>query len=409
MKRFKHSSLMLAAATMMAVPLASAAPTTATNTSPVTFHAWNGSSLLRGEFDTGAQFSISQGRPGLTLRPGSKTGSWTSPVYESAAVGDLVSSWQASTPTGTWIETRLSVRAGGHWSQWYQMGQWASDASTIQRTSINDQSDADGTIYTDTYVAGDNGQPTAYRLREILHSTGTARPMVYQIGATTSNLTGAPPTTSATTMTHTVDLPVPQYSQEIHAGEYPAYGGGGEVWCSPTSTAMVMAYWHKGPSAADLATLPADPTSGAHGRPDPQVDWAAIHTWDIGYEGTGNWPFNTAYASSYGLDGSVRQYASLRDIESWIKRGVPIVVSIAWNNTDASPDNDLTGAPIAKTGGHLMVVRGFTAAGDVIAGDPAAPANSSVRRVYQRSQFERDWLNASTGTTYVIKPSSIRG
>jgi hypothetical protein len=51
-----------------------------------------------------------------------------------------------------------------------------------------------------------------------------------------------------------------------------------------------------------------------------------------------------------------------------------------------------------------MVVRGFTASGDVIANDPASPDNASVRRVYKRAQLERNWLRASHGATYVIGP-----
>jgi len=136
---------------------------------------------------------------------------------------------------------------------------------------------------------------------------------------------------------------------------------------------------------------------------DGVVDWAAIHTWDYVYDGAGNWPFNTAYASEYGLDGSVRQYSTLQAVESWVRGGVPIVVSIRWDNTDADPLNDLDGSSITRTDGHIMLVIGFTAAGDVIANDPASPSDAAVRHVYRRDQFERNWLRASDGTTYVIQ------
>jgi Peptidase_C39 like family len=377
---------------------------------PVSFHAWHTSADFRsGQFDNGVRVTQVGDRTALTLDRRTKVGSWTSPVWEpSSTIKDLVASWQATTPADSWTQTLLSVRVGDHWSQWYAMGTWALTTSAIQRTSINHQTDADGTIYTDTYVPGPNGTPTAYRLRVTLHGSRTAQPAVYQLAATTTSLSGAPLSTSATTMRQTLNLPVPLYSQETHAGEFPAFGGGGEVWCSPTSTAMVVAYWEKGPSSRELATLSADPAFDAHGRTDPQVVWAAMHTWDAGYKGTGNWPFNTAYASAYGLDGSVRQYTSLRDVEKWILRGVPVVASIAWNNSDATTDNDLDGAPIPKSGGHLLVVSGFTDQGDVIVADPAAPTNATVRREYRRAQFERDWLNASTGSTYVIRPVDSR-
>jgi hypothetical protein len=176
------------------------------------------------------------------------------------------------------------------------------------------------------------------------------------------------------------------------------------VWCSPTSTAMLLAYWNTGPSRHDLAELGPDEVFDSHGRRDPEVDWAALHTWDVAYNGTGNWPFNTAYASAYGLDGSVRQYESLQDIENWILRKVPVAASIAWDNTDDRTDNDQDGASIPRSGGRLLVVSGFTSTGDVIVADPAAPSNDTMRRVYDRGQFERNWLTGSTSTTYVVHP-----
>jgi hypothetical protein len=48
------------------------------------------------------------------------------------------------------------------------------------------------------------------------------------------------------------------------------------------------------------------------------------------------------------------------------------------------------------------VITGFTSAGNVLVNDPAAPSNGSVRRTYNRAQFERAWLGRSGGTVYVI-------
>jgi len=384
----------------------------ASSPSPVSFHAWSGPSLLQGQFDSGVMPMFEpQGRLAVSLKPGANIGTWTSPAYHSPApIGDLVSSWQAKTPVGSWIETHLSVYVAGHWSGWYVMGKWAfENTPALTRTSVDGQSDVDGTIYTDTYVAGDNGKPSDYRLQVVFHSTSAAKPRLYQVAATTSNV-GDAPATSATTMDRTVDLMVPRLSQMTHQGEYPAYGGGGRVWCSPTSTAMVVQYWGQGPSAADVASLPPDPVFDANHRADGQVDWAALHTWDATYEGAGNWPFNTAYASTYGLDGSVRQYATLQAVEGWIKRGVPVVASIAWDNRKgADIAKKLDGAALDYSDGHLMVITGFTKSGDVITNDPAAPGNSTVHRTYQRAQFEHNWLQYGAGATYVIKPLYLAG
>ena len=76
---------------------------------------------------------------------------------------------------------------------------------------------------------------------------------------------------------------------------------------------------------------------------------------------------------------------------------MPVIVSIAFGA------GELSGAPISASNGHLLVVVGFTADGDVVVNDPAADSPAGVRRTYDRGQLERAWLDASTGTAYVIR------
>jgi hypothetical protein len=192
-----------------------------------------------------------------------------------------------------------------------------------------------------------------------------------------------------------MELSVPAYAQTIHAGEYPEYAGGGASWCSPASTAMVIAYWGTGPTAEDLAWV--DPVF-----PDPWVAHAARYTYDLAYDGTGNWPFNTAYAACFGLDAFVTRLDSLREAELFLQAGIPLVAAIA-----AGP-GELEGFLLPEgTNGHLVVVRGLTPDGDPIVNDPAAESNTTVRRVYDRDQFERAWLGGSGGVVYVIKGPGI--
>ena len=77
--------------------------------------------------------------------------------------------------------------------------------------------------------------------------------------------------------------------------------------------------------------------------------------------------------------------------------GIPLVVSIRFAR------GELTGAPISSTSGHLVVLAGLTAAGDPIVMDPAAPSDATVRRTYDRAQFERAWIGGSGGTAYVLR------
>ncbi len=195
------------------------------------------------------------------------------------------------------------------------------------------------------------------------------------------------------------DLAVPTYSQEIHRGHYPEYNNGGEAWCSPTSTAMVLAYWQQ----LDPSYGPSSSEYDSFVPPDPWVDYAAASTYDWNYDGTGNWPFNTAYAGRYGLEGFVTRLRSLNEAERFIAAGIPLVVSVSFK------ESELTGSGYG-TNGHLMVIRGFTGTGDVIVNDPAShldPSNSSVRTIYDRTEFENVWIPRSGGIAYVIHPASV--
>src|SRR4029453_5111391 len=89
--------------------------------------------------------------------------------------------------------------------------------------------------------------------------------------------------------------------------------------------------------------------------------------YDYHYQGAGNWPFNTAYAAERGLASDVTQLHNLREAEPFIRAGIPLAASVAWQS------NERDGADIKSTNGHLMVIGGFMGNGDVIAYDPASP------------------------------------
>lgn len=321
---------------------------------------------------------------------GTWTSAWVTPGFDFA---QLVPSWNADTPAGTWLQVDVKARAlDGHETKWYILGRWAYGDADIHRTSVSLQGDDDAFVSIDTLVARDALR--AYQVRVTLYrATGTsATPTLTRIAAVASNSVKKYGATSTTTMTETKVLGVPQYSQEIHVGHYPQFDNGGQAWCSPTSTSMVLDYWRSGPTAADYGWVLADDPNHV----DPWVDHAARYVYDYNYQGAGNWPFNVAYASQFGLAGEVTQLRSLAEAEQFIKAGIPLVASIAFSKLD--------GAPIKSTNGHLMVIKGFMSDGRVVANDPAAPDNATVHRVYDRGQFESQWLAASGGIVYVMYP-----
>jgi hypothetical protein len=329
---------------------------------------------------------------GILLTAGT-TGRWTSPWQATRfPFSQLIPSWNAETPKGSWIEVEIQARtAAGRETRWWRMGIWAYGDETIRRTSINGQSDADGVVETDTFKTRAE-KMTAYRARVTLSRTIAtgASPILRRIYAVASDTRSYTPRYPSPRYTdRAMELSVPRYSQEIHAGEFPEYDGGGEAWCSPTSTEMVVEYWNKRPTSDELAWV------GPHA--DPQIDYAARFTYDAAYGGTGNWPFNTAYASHFGLEARVVQLGSLNDAERFIAAGVPLVASIS--HAPGALPGFLNNA---GTDGHLLVIIGFTASGDVIANDPAATSDATVRRVYGREAFERAWIGGSGGVVYRI-------
>jgi hypothetical protein len=329
--------------------------------------------------------------------------SWISPhVSTGFGLTELVASWNATTPAGTWIEVSMAGTTNlGTATKWYVLGRWSGGDDTaagdIHRTSVPSQGDGDGSVAVDTFQAATGKWLDRWQLKVTLYrlSGTTQSPTVRSVGAMASRLpsdktVAASPLGGAEGLT----LDVPTYSQENHIGQYPQWDGGGEAWCSATSTAMVLDYWGAGPTAAETAWV--DPSYS-----DPQVDHSARSVFDYSYDGAGNWPFNTAYAGSRGVDAFVTRLRSLTEAEQFIKAGIPLVASLSFKK------GDLPGAGYG-TNGHLMVIVGFDAAGNVVVNDPAShliASNDQVRTTYDRTAFENAWVPHSGGLVYVIHPS----
>jgi hypothetical protein len=371
----------------------------------ITYSQWSSdtdlaSGTFAGLWSSGGELRISQPIGQLTYTDPFKGttgtydyGTWTSPwTTVGFAADEAISSWTADTPTGTWIQMELrGVTAAGTTTKWYVMGRWAADDDTISRTSLNGQGDTDGTVYTDTFSAVAGHGLTLIQLRVTLYRPvgATTTPDVRSLGFVASTL----PDTAATTtprMAQGIVLPVPKYSQQIHADQYPQWGGGGEAWCSPTSSSMIIAYWQKGPQPADYAWV--DPT-----YPDPWIDYAARNCFDYTYDGTGNWPFNSAYAGRFGLNGFITRLRSLNEAEMFIQYGIPLAMSLSFAK------NQIPGLNYS-TGGHLVALVGFDATGQPVLNDPNSASDDEVQKPVGRPEFEQAWLNTSGGTVYVMYP-----
>lgn len=303
----------------------------------------------------------------VALVAGATSGTITSKPLTVGAFDELVPSWNAVTPAGGSVTVEVRAQLGGKWSRWFSFGTWSSSGD---RASLDGQKDASGQVMTDTLRL--SAKATAYQYRVTLRGAGTNLRLV-AMNATdrarrTANLNQASDRKAWGKVND-----VPQRSQML-------YPDGGEVWCSPTSVSMILAKYGVN------VTVPQ----------------AAQGTHDRVYEGTGNWPFNTAYAGSLGMRAFITRLPSLAEAERFTGAGLPIAVSLGWKA------GELPGAPIQWSDGHLMVLVGFDAKGNPVLNDPAAPSNETVRRTYPRAQFEKLWLTHSGGLSYVIAPPGTR-
>ena len=157
---------------------------------------------------------------------------------------------------------------------------------------------------------------------------------------------------------------MPPHSQRLHVGTFPEWDNGGESWCSPTSTTMLLEHWGRGPTAEE---------SGWVGDAvDPEVVHGVRRVYDPAFRGAGNWAFNTAYAATRGLRSYVTRLRDLTEAERFVAAGIPLVVSVTFRR------DELDGAGY-DTNGHLLTIVGFTADGDVVSNDPNSHTDREQR------------------------------
>ena len=282
---------------------------------------------------------------------------------------ELVVSWNVATTSRLTVSTR-TVSDSSH-SAWYVLGKWSADPARGPRTSVNHQADSDAHVATDSLLLRLRRPRAEVRLTFPTGTDADGLRLIALSFADSARTNSAP---SAARIAWGKHLEVPLRSQTL-------YPEGIQSWCSPTSLSMVLAHWGRRLGRADLD------------RPVPEVA-SAVN--DPGWPGTGNWPFNTAYAGSFpGLNSCVARLEGLGELEAWIGSGSPVIASV---------DATLLDARRAGTApsGHLVVVRGFTNRGDVELLDPGVAPERGAR-IINRAAFERAW-NYSLRTAYLIWP-----
>jgi hypothetical protein len=142
--------------------------------------------------------------------------------------------------------------------------------------------------------------------------------------------------------------------------------------CSPTSVAMVLAYLGAGVSPERLAGEMFHPALDLYGV----------------------WPAAVCAAGRRGALGYLLRFPDWAAAAWCLDHGLPIIASVRYEA------GELTGAAIAATTGHLIVLTGYDG-DDVLVNDPAAATAGTVPRRYRRRELENVWLSRA-GVGYVF-------
>ena len=282
---------------------------------------------------------------------------------------ELVVSWNARLASGASLRVEAQARYPDRVTRFYVLGVWSLDAPAPARRSFGGQRDDDGDVHTDTLSLVRPADRVQVRLT--LDRIAASEPTLLAfLGLSFLDTRAGVPSEPTPNLGPMGALPVPQRSQLVYEG--------GQAWCSPTAVSMLLTYWAE-----------------RCGRPDwdrgvPEV---AAGVFDPDWPGTGNWPFNTAYAGALpGMRGYVTRLAGLAELGTWLRSGVPVAASVSYPVLQGRPHSG---------NGHLVVCVGFDETGDVIVNDPGT--RDEIRRVFPQADFLRAWAH-SHNTVYVVHP-----
>lgn len=320
-------------------------------------------------------------------------GAFITPVYEvERPFNDIVASWNADTPKGTWVEVLGRVYVPGEgWSKWMSWGSWST---RIARRCDNDE---DPIAWANTYRDGGdssinvkNGKSaSAFQLKAVLHANEESEmPSVRLVAATWKNTNeenweqycGYPE--DKVEEKERVLLNSPQISQ---IRRDPNYGG---VICSATSMTMMLGHFGE-------SILPEEMT---------------LMNLDYGFGGNGNWSFTTAAAGAYGYE-SYCLYTNFAGVRQELSKGNVVGFSVKYSR-DTDSDVPFLENTAITTHGHLVTIVGYyfnEELGEYVyyCNDPAGCNDISVGpREHRESQLNQAWKRKMV---YIAHPGKLPG
>jgi Peptidase_C39 like family len=298
-------------------------------------------------------------------------GMWTShEIALEMPSTEFIPSWNGSVPanTGVRLELRTRPRRGG-WSPWLYFGSWGKTPPLREQVISFD----DGAVYIDNLILTRPADLIQVRAHLYSYDMNEATaPAVRRIAISHSG--HAPDLAAADNAALQIDpsawcrnLPVPFRTQKDAPKNL-----SGEI-CSPTCVSMVMQYC---------------------GIDRPTVENATA-IYDSEYDLFGNWARAVQRAGELGLDGWLQRFRNWDQVKEQIAKGQPVIASIAFRS------GQFPSAVIPRTNGHLIVIRGFTAGGDVIVNDPASREKGEAA-IYKADELANAWFGHG-GVGYIIR------
>jgi uncharacterized protein YvpB len=294
-----------------------------------------------------------------------------SPKIEAAIEWDeLVASWNLRGAPDIGLEIEAKAIYPARETKWYNLGRWSLEPRKFPRESVRRQQDRDGTVDTDTLKLKERTR--AVQLRITVRGTNGVGALNF-LGLCFHDSTAPRSSIPPDQKTWGTLLEVPERSQT----NYPE---GISEWCSPTSVSMMLSYW-----------------SAKLNRPELSYDVPEVarNVNDPNWPGTGNWPFNTAFAGAHsGIRAYVARLGDVAELEQWVRASVPVAISVKYGWLKGREDSG---------NGHLVVCIGFDKEGNGIFNDPG---RSAVRQTYSRANVIKAWA-ASGNTVYLIYPENL--
>lgn len=284
----------------------------------------------------------------------------TSVIFRTPFLFDkLTLSANFHTETDGCLLLEAQVQVHNTWTDFYKLGLLSGKF----KTSFPPQKDAYGKVETDELVLAAPAQAYRFRLKFygdaqlLLLAASTVRVPFEYDEKTASHL---PPGSFMQAV-----FPISQLEQSLPYKRR---------ICSPTSVCMALN------TLGYRVALPA----------------VLTRVFDQTADLYGNWLFNCAAAAEFGAEAFFRRFASLTELPEFLTADSCVIASIGFKK------DELPGAPLEKTPGHLVLIRGWEK-DKVLVADPAAPTHETVLRSYDAKAFARAWLCNKQGAAYIVR------